>query len=160
MKLSKRMNLDCIEVEPFYLEPDGSTAPYEVARARVEAALQSPSWIVSASNRIVGDVILPRAEAVIWLDYSFWVRFSRLLKRIFYRLTKSKRSSNKVRNESNTQRKFRLRFSHVRWFFKIYTRSPKMPNGLNLPENSHLLIFHFKSPREAESWLARLPDHA
>src|SRR5687768_11356647 len=72
-KLAARCGLHYIELDALHWEPNWQEAPLEVFRPRVEQALQgSDRWIVAGNYHIVRDLVWPRAEAVIWLDYSIW----------------------------------------------------------------------------------------
>ncbi len=70
-KLAKRFDLDYIELDALNWEPNWQAAPLGVFRARVENATQSEKWIVAGNYHTVRDLIWPRAEAIIWLDYPF-----------------------------------------------------------------------------------------
>ena len=84
-QLAKQFNLNYIELDALHWEPNWQEAPLEVFRARVEIAMQAGKWIVAGNNSIVRDLVLPKAEAVIWLDYSLLTVLWQLTRRTFTR---------------------------------------------------------------------------
>src|ERR671929_1855344 len=67
--LARRFELDFIELDALNWEPNWQTAPLEVFRSRVEKATMADKWIVAGNYHSVRDLIWPKAEAILWLDY-------------------------------------------------------------------------------------------
>ncbi len=83
--LAKRFDLSFIELDALHWEPNWQEAPLEVFRLRVEKAIQAEKWIVAGNYHIVRDLIWPKAEAIIWLDYPFLTVLWQLTRRTFTR---------------------------------------------------------------------------
>jgi adenylate kinase family enzyme len=79
-KLAKRFDLNYIELDALNWEPNWQNAPLEVFRSLVEKAMQAEKWIVAGNYHVIRDLIWPKAEAVIWLDYP--------LSRVLWQLTR------------------------------------------------------------------------
>jgi hypothetical protein len=84
-KLSRRFDLSYIELDALNWEPNWQAAPLEVFHARVEKATQAEGWIVPGNYHIVRDLIWPKAEAIIWLDYPLSTVLWQLRRRTFRR---------------------------------------------------------------------------
>jgi adenylate kinase family enzyme len=69
-QLAERWDMDFIELDALHWEPNWQEAPLDVFRARVEEATQAEQWVVAGNYHLVRDQVWPKAEAVIWLDYS------------------------------------------------------------------------------------------
>ena len=84
-KLSKRFGLSYIELDALNWDPNWQAAPLEVLRARVEKATQAEKWIVAGNYHVVRDLIWPKAEVMIWLDYPLLTALWQLTRRTFRR---------------------------------------------------------------------------
>jgi adenylate kinase family enzyme len=88
-QLAVEQELDFIELDALHWEPNWVEAPVEVFRSRVKRATQAQAWVVAGNYRVVRDLVWPRAEAIIWLDYSlcviFWRLWRRTWKRVFFK---------------------------------------------------------------------------
>jgi len=155
--LANKFNYNFIELDALHWEPDWTEAPIEVFRERVDTATQAPAWVVAGNYHIVRDIIWPKAEAVIWLDYS--------LPRVFWQLTRRTITRWWTRellwgtNRENLWTHFKLwsQESLFHWLFKTYWRRKReYPTLFSLPEYEHLKVMHFKHPKETDEWLDRL----
>jgi hypothetical protein len=105
----------------------------------------------------VRDLIWERAEMVIWLDYAFPVVFWRLLTRTIRRAITREELWNGNREPFWWHFKIWSQDSLFYWLFKTYWRRKReLPEWLSAPWNAHLTVVHFKSPREADAWLAKV----
>ena len=155
--LSKRLGLDFIELDAYYWQANWTPASPEDFRERVEAATSSTSWVVAGNYHVVRDLIWPRAEAVVWLDYSFPVVFWRLLRRTVRRGATQEELWNGNREKFWWHLKLWSDDSLFHWLFKTYWRRKReVPMLLTLPEHAHLKLVRFRSSRETEAWLAGL----
>src|SRR4051794_29106336 len=70
-----------VELDSLYFGPEFSTAPLPVLRERTTAAIAGEHWVTDGNKRAVRDLVWPRADTVIWLDYGVHVSLWRLAKR-------------------------------------------------------------------------------
>jgi adenylate kinase family enzyme len=156
-RLAAELGLDFIELDALHWEPNWVEAPVEVFRSRVERATQARAWIVAGNYHVVRDLVWPRAEAVIWLDYSLWVIFWRLWRRTWRRVFFKEELWNGNREHLWTQLKLWSDESLFHWLFKTYWRRKReYPLLFAMPEHSHLHVMHFKSVKDTQAWLATL----
>ncbi|HET7145489.1 MAG TPA: AAA family ATPase [Anaerolineales bacterium] len=153
-RLAEKISADFIELDSLHWEPNWVEAPDELFRERIEKATSSQVWVVAGNYHVVRDIIWPRAEAIIWLDYPFHIVFWRLLTRTIRRVvTREKLFSGNVEN-GWMHLKLWSQESLFHWLFKTYWRRKReYPMLFALPENTHLQVIHFKQPKEAEDWL-------
>jgi adenylate kinase family enzyme len=157
-KLARRFDLNYIELDALNWEPNWQAAPLNVFRVRVEKALrQSESWIVAGNYHIVRDLIWPKAEAVIWLDYSLWRVFWQLTRRSFNRWWTQELLWGTNREPLWMHFKLWSKDSLYHWLFRTYWRRKReYPTLLSQPEYQHLKLIRFKHPGEMEAWLKRI----
>jgi adenylate kinase family enzyme len=156
-QLAEKIGADFIELDALHWGPNWVEAPDDVFRQRVEQATSSQAWVVAGNYRVTRDLIWPRAEVIIWLDYPFHIVFWRMLTRTIRRgITKEKLFSDNVENFW-THLKLWSDESLFHWLFKTYWRRKReYPMLFTLPENTHLKIIHFQHPQETEEWLKNL----
>ncbi len=156
-KLAQRFALKYIELDALYWEPNWQPAPLEIFRARVEKAMQTEKWITAGNYYVVRDLLWPKAEAVIWLDYS--------LGRVLWQLTRRSLSRWWTREllwGTNYEPfwihlKLWSKDSLYNWLFQTYWRRRReYPMLLSQPEHQHLKLIRFKNPEETEKWLESL----
>ena len=153
-KLARKIGGDFIELDALNWEPNWTPAGDEVLRARAEEATGSPCWVVAGNYSKTRSVIWPRAEAIIWLDYSFPVVFWRLLTRTIRRAVTQEELWNGNRERFWWHLKLWSDESLFHWLFKTYWRRKReYPMLFAQPKHSHLKIIHFATPQEADAWL-------
>jgi len=156
-RLADKFNYHFIELDALHWEPNWTEAPLEVFRQRVEQATQSTGWVSAGNYSAVRDILWPKAEAVIWLDYSlpriFWQLTRRTLKRWWTQELLWGTNRENILNHL----KLWSDESLFHWFFKTYWRRKReYPQLLELPEHKHLKLIHFTHPKETEQWLNSL----
>ncbi|MBI1214419.1 MAG: adenylate kinase [Alphaproteobacteria bacterium] len=109
-------------------------------------------WIVAGNYSKTRDIIWPRAETVIWLDYPFSLVFWRLLRRSVLRII----DKNPICNgNTETLRQFLSKNSIMVWLFKSYGKRKReygsmVAGGGQYP---HINYIRISSPGEAEAFL-------
>jgi adenylate kinase family enzyme len=153
-QLADKLGLDFIELDALNWGPNWTPAEDATLRARAEEATRSPGWVVAGNYSATRPVTWARAEAVIWLDYSLWVIFWRLVRRTWRRIVYREELWNGNREHLWTQLKLWSDDSLFHWLFKTYWRRKReYPQLLAMPEYGHLCVFHFTSPSQAQAWL-------
>src|SRR3954470_19042892 len=72
-QLAAALHVPHVELDSLYFGPDFSTAPLEVLRERTSAAIAGERWVTDGNKRAVRDLVWPRADTIVWLDYPFSV---------------------------------------------------------------------------------------
>jgi len=153
-QIANRFNMEFIELDALHWEPNWQEAPLEVFRARVEKAIQAERWIVAGNYHVVRDLIWPKAEALVWLDYSLWTIFWRLWNRTWRRWWFQEELWNGNRERLWWHFKIWSQESLFHWLFKTYYRRKReYPMLLSQPEHQHLKLIRFKHPNEKDEWL-------
>jgi len=157
-RLARKLGGDFIELDALNWGPNWTPAGEELLRSRVEKATLSPCWVVAGNYHKTRPITWTRAEAIVWLDYSFPIVFWRLTVRTFRRTITQEELWNGNRESLWGHLKLWSDESLFRWLFKTYWRRRREYPGLfTQPEYAHLNIFRFKSPGEADSWMKSLP---
>lgn len=156
-QLAKRFDLNYIELDALHWEPNWQEAPLNIFRARVEKATQAERWIVAGNYSIARDLIWPKAEAVVWLDYPLSIILWQLTRRTFKRWWTQELLWGTNRERLWTHFKLWSDESLYYWLFKTYwRRKGEYPKLLSQSEHQHLKLIRFKHPKETMAWIERL----
>jgi len=156
-KLAQKLGLGFIDLDALHWLPDWQSVSDSEFRALVEQATRAQNWVIAGNYSIARDISWPRAEAVIWLDYSFWTVFWRLWHRTWRRWWTQELLWGTNRERMRVHFKLWSNESLFHWLFATYGRRKReYPRLFAQPEYAHLLILHFHTPRETADWLASL----
>ncbi|HEX8236885.1 MAG TPA: shikimate kinase [Abditibacteriaceae bacterium] len=151
LTLAQRMNVPHIELDALHWEPHWTSAAPEVFKQRVCDAIAAESWTSSGNYSIVRDMVWQRADTFIWLDYSFSIVASRLLRRTLRRIVTQEELWSGNRESLRTMLS---RDSILLWLLRTYWRRRReYPALLARPQMSHLQVIQFRSPQETTRWL-------
>jgi len=158
-ELAYRFDLNFIELDALHWEPNWQEAPLDIFRARLEKEMQSERWSIAGNYHVVRELIWPKAEVVIWLDYPFLVVLKQLARRTFRRWWTQEILWGTNREPLMRHFKFWSQDSLFHWLFKTYwRRKHEFPMLLSQPEFQHLKLIRLKHPRETEVWLKGLKN--
>jgi adenylate kinase family enzyme len=154
-RLARRLGNEYVELDALYWEPHWVPAPPERFRAAVAQIADRPAWVVAGN--FANDIIWPRADLIVWLDYSLAVVLWRLLIRTLRRCwrcellwgTNYERLSTQLKvwsRESNFHRAvvahWPTRRENLRQMIAFTHTNPK--------------VLRFRRPRETEAWFESL----
>jgi adenylate kinase family enzyme len=84
--LAATLGVPFVELDALHWGPGWTEASPEELRARVEPIVESDAWVVDGAYRgKLGDLVLERAEVVVWLDLPLHVWLPRLVRRTLRR---------------------------------------------------------------------------
>lgn len=156
-KLAKKIGGDFIELDALNWGPNWTAAGDTLLCARAEIATRSSCWVVAGNYSKTRLITWPRADAIIWLDYSFPVVFWRLTTRTIKRAITQEELWNGNRERFWWHLKLWSDESLFHWLFKTYWRRKReYPLLFALPEYSHLHVVQFKDPKQTQEWIARI----
>ena len=113
-------------------------------------------WVLDSAYGAWRDVVLPRAELIVGLDYPRWLSLARLVRRTLRRALTREPVCNG--NEETIDRIF-IQDSILRWHFRSFTRKRQVMRGLEADPGMPATIL-FRHPRELDVWLAQLTAKA
>ncbi|MGB8213948.1 MAG: AAA family ATPase [Anaerolineales bacterium] len=153
-KLANKLGLDFIELDALYWKPGWVACADEEFHQRVEVATRAPAWALAGNYSKTRDLVWPRTQAVIWLDYPFLLVFGRLWKRTWRRWLTQELLWGTNYERLWPQLKVWSKDSLFYWQVHSYRRQKRLyPQLFTSPEYAHLAFFHFRWPMEMEEWL-------
>jgi len=129
-------------------------ADLPVFRSRVASAVAGDAWVIDGGYSAVRDLIWPRADTVVWLDYPLRVILPRLVRRIVARVQDRAELWPGTGNRETVRNAIFNRDPLV--WFAIRThrnRRRRIREMLGRPEYAHLQLHRLARPEEADRWL-------
>src|SRR5215212_8928791 len=105
-ELAAALDVPHVELDSLYFGPAFSTVPLSVLRERTSAAIAGDRWVTDGNKSTVRDLVWPRADTVIWLDYPSVVSLWRLGKRALWRTSVLKAQAAKRGGEAGLFKQF------------------------------------------------------
>lgn len=109
-------------------------------------------WVLDSAYGVWRDIVVPRAELVVALDYPRWLSLSRLVRRTFRRvITKEPVCNGNIETPGRLFARDSIFYWHFNSFarkrrvFKEWQSNPDMPP-----------VMAFRRPRELDEWLAQV----
>lgn len=158
-RLAQRLACACIDQDELHWGPGWTSAPREVFRPRVAAALAGDRWTVAGNYNATRDLVWTRADTLVWLDYPLTVVLGRLAGRTLRRLLT--REVLWGGNRETWRAQFLSRDSLFLWALRSHPRHQReYPAALASAEYAHLTWFRLRSPQAAAGWLRQVPAAA
>lgn len=123
-----------------------------VQREMLGELVMGERWLLDTAYGAWLDLVLPRAELVVGLDYPRWLSFARLVRRTAARVVTREPMCN---GNVETWRNVVARDSILVWHFRSFARKrARMRAWAASPDGPDVLLF--RRPRELEAWIAAL----
>jgi len=157
--LAQSLNARCghalIELDALHWGAGWQPKPSAEFRHLVTEAAKAECWIAEGNYAVVRDLLWPRAQAVIWLNYSFPCVFGRALRRTVKRSLTGERLWHD--NRETVWQSFFTRESMLWWVITTHRRRQQEFAALRASgEFAQLVWIEFRHPRETALWLASL----
>jgi energy-coupling factor transporter ATP-binding protein EcfA2 len=157
-ELATAIGVPHVELDALYFGPDFSTVPLSVLRERTSAAIAGDRWITDGNKSAVRDLVWPRADTVIWLDYPLVVSLWRLGRRALWRTFALKAQAAERDGNAGLARQFLSAAKGVLTALRSHKgQRREYPRMFAKQENQHLAVVRLRSPRATRDWLARAP---
>jgi energy-coupling factor transporter ATP-binding protein EcfA2 len=157
-ELAAAIGVPHVELDALYFGRDFSTVPLSVLRERTSAAVAGDRWVTDGNKSAVRDLVWPRADTVIWLDYSLMVSLWRLGRRALWRTSVLKAQAAERDGKAGLPRQFLLAAKGVLTALRSHKgQRREYPRMFAKQENQHLAVMRLRSPRATRDWLARAP---
>ena len=101
--LAQKLGVPFVELDALHHGPNWTEATPAELRARIEPIVDSDAWVIDGAYRgKLGDLVLERAELVVWLDLPMRVWLPRLLRRTIGRIVRREELWNGNREKLRT----------------------------------------------------------
>ena len=155
--IARRLSVPHIELDALHWEPNWTEADTAVLQARVSEATAADAWVADGNYAKIRDLIWPRADTLVWLDYPLPVILWQLTRRTIGRLITREELWNE--NRESFRATFLSRDSLFLWVLQTHGRHRREYASLpRQPQYAHLRVVRLRSPAETRTWLTTLPE--
>lgn len=158
-ELAAAVGVPHVELDALYFGPQFSTVPLPVLRERTSAAIAGERWVTDGNKSAVRDLVWPRADTVIWLDYPVAVSLWRLGKRALWRTSVIKAEARTAEPGARAGLPKQLLSAAKGVLTALRSHRGQRrdyPRMFAEPGNQHLAVVRLRSPRATRAWLARV----
>lgn len=157
--LSAAIGVPHVELDALYFGPNFSTVPLPVLRDRTTAAIAGDRWVTDGNKSAVRDLVWPRADSIIWLDYPVAVSVWRLGKRALWRTSVLKAQAGQTGGKAGLPKQLLSAAKGVLTALRSHMGQRRQyPRMFAEPENQHLAVVRLRSPRATRRWLAQVTE--
>jgi adenylate kinase family enzyme len=152
-RLATRLDVPRIELDALNWGPNWTPAEVETFRDRVRLATAADAWVCDGNYSAVRPIVLERADTVVWLD----LPLRTCLWRVIGRTARRSRSRENLWGSGNRESLWKQfgRESLLWWVVTTHRRRRReYEERFADPAMAHLRVHRFRSPAEAEAWLA------
>jgi adenylate kinase family enzyme len=147
-ELARRLDVPFVEVDALVHGPNWVEATDEDLRERLLPVLDADGWVVDGTyRRKLGDLVLERADTIVWLDLPLRVWLPRLLRRTVRRLRRREVLWN------GNQEAWRTAFWGRESLFGFALRMHFERRRRYPVELAPFTVVRLRTPREVERWL-------
>ena len=153
-ELARRLGVPHVELDALYHGPGWSETPPEEFRRRVAAATEADGWVVDGNyDSKLGELVLERADTVVWLDLPLRVALARVTRRTVRRI----RTGEEL--WSGNRESWRGGFlgweSMFVWTIRSHLRN-RRARAERLAQHPSLRVVRLRSAREVERYLSEV----
>jgi len=155
--LSKLLNIQSLDLDTLHKLNKSSKEPDKTFRMETDKATRTSAWVLAGDYGIVRDIIWPRAELIIWLDYPLWTIFRQ------YWIRSTPRGTYKKIILEEKSKNLLPRIGHLITAFQKISNKYKMkkhnyPLLFRQADFNHLDVMRFTCIGETQKWLKEIQD--
>jgi adenylate kinase family enzyme len=156
-RLAERLDLPYVELDALYWGENWQQPEAEDFRRRVEPIVRGEAWVVDGNySSTLGDLVLRRADTLVWLDPSLARVLWRVTRRTLSRITR--REELWSGNRETWRNALLSRNSLFVWALRTHGRfRRRLPQRLARPEYAHVRLVRLANSADVQRWLSSLP---
>ncbi|MEV5716351.1 adenylate kinase [Amycolatopsis mediterranei] len=151
-RIAERTGLPYVSADDLTWQPGWVAVPDDEQRRRIAEVCAQERWVLDAAYTKWKDVVLPRTQLIVGLDYPRWLSLGRLVRRTLVRAVTRERICNG--NVESVGQMFSTD-SIIRWHFSSFARKRARIRAWAV-ESPGPVVVRLTSPRETRRWLETL----
>jgi len=151
-RIAARTGLPLTLADELTWEPDWVPVVEDEQRRRFAAVVAADGWVLDTAYAGWLDLVLPRVELVVGLDYPRWFSLQRVVRRSVRRSTDKKPVCN---GNTESFRTLLTRDSIIAWHFRSFARKRgRLRSWQAAPDGPAVLLFN--RARDLDTWIDTL----
>lgn len=124
----------------------------EEQRKAAQGIAAQDRWVLDSAYGVWRDLVVPRADLIVGLDYPRWLSLSRLIRRSLRRVVTRQPVCN---GNIETLARLFAGDSIIAWHFRSFKRKRRVMQELHTDPNMPSVLV-FRRPRDLEAWLEQV----
>ncbi len=160
-RIGEMLDLPVVEMDALHHMPGWQERPEDEFRQMIIEATKGPRWVVDGNYSKSRDVVWPRAQMVIWLDYPRWRTMSRVIRRTVRRVISREELWHGNREPLSNLWSLDPEKSIIAWAWTTHaSRRQRYERMLEDPRWSHIDFRRVRRPGDLPMVLAELGSWA
>jgi hypothetical protein len=156
-ELAAVLDVRHVELDALYFGPNFSTVSPSVLKDRTREAVVGDRWVTDGNKSAVRDLVWPRADTIIWLDYPLVVSLWRLGGRARGRALTLQATAAETGERRGLPKQLLLGAKGVLGALRSHAGQRRAyPKMFAAPQNQHLEVHRLRSPKSTRLWLERV----
>jgi energy-coupling factor transporter ATP-binding protein EcfA2 len=156
-ELAVALDVRHVELDALYFGPDFSTVSSSVLQDRTREAVAGDRWVTDGNKSAVRDLVWPRADTLIWLDYPLVVSLWRLGRRARGRAFTLQATAAETGERRGLPKQLLLAARGVLTALRSHAGQRRAyPKMFAASQNRHLRVHRLRSPKATRLWLERV----
>lgn len=151
-RIAARSALPLVLVDELTWQPGWVPVAEVTQRELFTTVAAEDRWVLDSAYGAWLDVVLPRAELVVALDYPRWFSLQRLMRRTVIRSIDKKPVCN---GNTESLRGILGEDSIIRWHFRSFTRKRRRMRQWAAADDGPAVLL-FSRPKDLERWISRI----
>ncbi|WP_410670728.1 AAA family ATPase [Amycolatopsis sp. cmx-4-68] len=151
-RIAERTGLPHHAADDICWQPGWVGTPDDEQRRRIAEVCAQEHWVLDAVYSKWQDVVLPRTQLIVGLDYPRWLSLGRLVRRTLVRAVTRERICN---GNVESWRQVFSADSIIRWHFRSFAKKRAHIRAWAV-ESPGPVVVRLTSPRETRRWLETL----
>jgi adenylate kinase family enzyme len=154
-EIGQRLGIPFLELDGVFHQPHWTQLDRDEFRSRVEAFVGKDAWVVDGNYRDqIGDIVLTRADAIVWLDLPRRTVMAQVTRRTIGRGLLRRELWNGNRESLRKVLSRDPDTSIIRWAWTQHDNyRARYDAEISDPANAHLEVIRLQSRRAISEWL-------
>jgi adenylate kinase family enzyme len=156
-RLADELGYPYIEMDAVFWQPNWEHLTTEDFLLKLQGLMEQDTWVLDGNQSKTHSLKLQYVDTIVWLDFSFWRTFSRILARSINRATSKEEIWVGTGNRESFRRNFFSKESVVLWMLQSFWRNKQNYTTLFASELTEKInLVRLKSPKQAEMFLTEI----
>lgn len=154
-RLAVALDVPHVELDSIFHQPGWRELPRDEFRDRVRREVACDAWVVDGNYSVVRDLVLERADTVVWLDLPRSLVMRRVISRTIRRAVTRERLWNGNREPLTNFYRLDPEKNIIRWtWIKYGDYGERYQRDMQDPRNAHVRFVRLRSPRDVDDFLS------
>lgn len=152
--LADRIDCPYIQMDQLFWKPNWVESTDDEFMPKVKDAVSGDAWVLDGNYSRTNDIKWENADAIIWVDFSYFRTLLQLFKRTIMRIITKQELWTGTGNRESFGKSFMSKKSIFVWFYKNYKTNKSRYSELMIsPKVTHITFIRLRNPKEVRQFM-------